>query len=232
MFPTGRRLKTFREVAALASTDRALQHLLTEAIAHEQRTLALEDELDRLSQTTSELRALDTDIDQVDHAMDKSLTHLHDQLHALAAQGGAQGEAASALLDALFSTGAEAITSLPYIEQLGAVDALLEELQGPLADAVSRAKVQAEVKNIQALSVTYRQRLASLSPEELAAEQLCNARAQGQAFLRAALDAICALPDPARADLLAPALRQQAEIDASVARCGVVLDLRGADTPR
>jgi hypothetical protein len=225
VFPTGRRLKVFREIAAQAPPDRALRALLTEAIQHEQRTLELELELDRQSLSTGELRAPSTDIDQVDHAMDKSLGHLHDALAAAVEAKDERSDAAAMLIDVLFSTGAQSITSLPYIDQLGAVDALLEELHGALAQAVVVAKVQADVKNIQLLSVAYRQRLESLSPEELAAEQLCNARGQGQAFLKEVLDALCTLDAAQRAPLLAPAQQQQVEIDACIARAGFVIDI-------
>lgn len=224
-FPTGRRLQVCRQLLGMGPSARALCDLLVEAISHDQRTQPLERELDRQLLSTGELRPPSSDIEQVDYAMDKSLGRLQEVLTARAAETGEQAQAAAVLLDVLFST-AESITSLPYIDQLGAVDALLEELNGTLAQEVVQAGVQAQIKNIHALSDAYRQRLEALSPEELAAEQLCNARAQGQRFLKRVVEAIQALPDAAeRERLLTPLRQQQVSIDLSMRSQGFVSDV-------
>ena len=166
--PTGRRLRALRGVReALGARElRGLSALLQDAAAHDARTLELEREWRALSRQGA-VEQSHPPLSAVDEELDRALDALYDALQTLLKQGARNDprlDDAYILLDVVFPAGACSITSLPYIDQMGAVDALLEELRGDLLEHVESAGVSERVDEIARLGERYRHELGQPLP--------------------------------------------------------------------
>ena len=185
--PTGRRLIIMRGMLEQLETRefKLLEDLIGDAIDHDLRTLELEREWADIP-NRAEFMSDHPPLREVDEQLDRALDVFYETLQGILRsddRNDPRHDDAYILLDVIFPAGSCSITSLPYIDQMGAVDALLEELGGSFQAHVKALKLEALVEGVAALSERYRDELANLMPEELVLEQLLNAREEGQGFL-------------------------------------------------
>ena len=170
----------------------------------------------------------------VDNQVDKTLSGLRDAATAQAA-GAAEDEPIVAQVDrflgAVFPSGVYAVTSLPHVEQLVAVESILHRLQGELAPLVTELALTRLVTRLARLTKLYRQ--AQLEPAtQLAFATVNEARVLGQTYLVQTVAMILGryyLDTPehaaARAALLGPIAGQNESIRAYLSTRRAVRDV-------
>ena len=215
-FTAGQRthiLERMRQVAVERDLDEMLP-LLDRAIAHERDAQYLEN---RWGGKTVRARYAD-ELIEVDGIVDQLLAGIRD-----IARGHALGLPAhhpvammcDGFLAELFPNGLAAVTSLPYIDQVLAVEVMLRRLDDDLADAVRRLGLEENRERLRERTAEYR-RLVNEGRRDVRFAEVREARRRGQELLRAVIAmAIGRFPDiddpaqvEARDALLQPLLLQ------------------------
>jgi hypothetical protein len=225
-FSTGRRLFALSQVQKLAK-DHAFAELSTHtatAIQHDKRTHELDLKWSEIpgaavgSKTTKKL----SKIQRIDAKVDRTLTALRDA--AVAQIDGAEPDDAIHLqvdgfLRAIFPAGVQAVTGLSFVDELNAVDAIVDKLNGSHAGAVAELGLTRIAKRLATLAVEYRAAQEAPSEEELSFGTVRAARAKGQEHLLQAVALIVGKYHSsadehvaARSALLAPILKQNEAI--------------------
>jgi hypothetical protein len=220
VFTTGRRLFALRNVRAAAHAQgftELVKHCDT-SIAHDLKTR----ELERRWAGEPARSAGNTEATQIDNLVDKTLTAIRD--HTLAQAQGAPSDdpihaEAEALLQRIFPVGLAAVTSLPYIDELAAVDDIVTLFKGELAGAVKDLGLGRLVKRLEGLASKYRDALETPPPSLLDWGKVRAARSEGQGLLLEAVAIILgkhhqrsAEGMEARMALLGPILQQNEAI--------------------
>jgi hypothetical protein len=163
-----------------------------------------------------------TDIQRIDGLVDRTLTAIRDG--AVAQAEGADpnddiSEKVERFLVALFPAGVQAVTSLPVVEELAAVDAIVTKLEGSHAAAVVELELTRLSKRLATLAIDYRAAQEAPATTELSFDTVRAARAQGHEHLLQAVALIVgryySTTDEhvaARSTLLAPILKQNEAI--------------------
>lgn len=220
-FTTGRRIFTMRQVreqAVAMNLPDIVAHIDT-ATAHERSTIDLEA---RWNMRGDFSRRHAPQATEIDSRVDQTLTGMRDTA-AVYVRGAPVGDptrmAAERFLDKVFPTGVYPITSLPFVDQLAAVERILTIIGTELNAEVALLGLVPMVALLTALTDEYRDILA-IGPSNLAFAEVRQARDFGQdqlAVLVALIISHFPRPDDitdrrARAELLAPILAQQQAI--------------------
>lgn len=219
-FTTGRRLFALRNVRAAAHTQgftELVKHCDT-AIAHDLKTR----EIERRWAGEPAAGGGNPEAQRLDALVDKTLTAIRD--HTVAQTQGAPSAdpihaEAEALLKRIFPAGLAAVTSLPYIDELAAVDDIVTLFKGELASAVKDFGLVRLAKRLSDLAGDYRDALESPPPSLLDWGKVRAARSEGQGLLLEAVAIILgkhhqrsAEGVAARMALLGPILQQNEAI--------------------
>lgn len=183
-FSTGQRLRILHRLRELAG-ERGFGEILPlidRAIEHEQRTRALENHW--AGRTGRSLYA-DQVVD-IDGIVDQLLGGIRD-----IARGHARGLPAydpvtrmcEHFLTEVFPNGLQAIVSLPYVDQVAAVEVIVGKLNGELADTVRQLGLEQKRDRLAELTVEYR-RLVDEGRRDLRFADIREARERGQQLLR------------------------------------------------
>lgn len=214
---SGRRLRVFREMRKRAR-ERSMTDLvafLDQAIVHEKRT----HELNRRWRTQGRSRTIGgPDIGAIDGLTDQSLTSLRDMVVAYirgALPGDVKAELAERVRKAIFPDGVSAITSLPYVEELAALELILDALRDELQVEVSALGLTHMVERLTTLFEMYQSALDA-GGDHLWFRDVKAARERGHVFMLEAVSQVLGRffreADPshaeARAELLEPVLEQ------------------------
>lgn len=224
MFPTGRRLFAYRQVRALAHRD-GLETLVEHcdaAIAHDVATQAVER---RWAGEPSDGN-VNPEAQRVDAYVDRTLGAIRD--HAVAQAAGAPDDdpihkVVASFLKKIFPTGVRDITSLPYVEELEAVDGIVRLFNDELAPVVQELNLGRHAARLASLAESYRAALEAPPPSLLNWGNVRSARAEGQGLLLETVAIIVGQrhgrsPEAtaARLELLGPILRQNEAIGSSL----------------
>lgn len=220
-FTTGRRIFTLRQVreqAVAYNLPDVVGHI-DMATAHDRSTLDMEVRWNMRGDfgRRHSPRAL-----QVDNLVDQAVTGLRDtaQVYVRSAPvGDATRAAAERFLAQVFPAGVYPITSLPFIDQLAAVERILTLIATELSGEVAQMGLGPMIALLSARTDEYRAVLAE-GPSSLEYSDVQAARDLGQDHLCVLVAMIISLyPRPedenderARADLLGPILAQQEAI--------------------
>lgn len=183
-FPTGRRLFAHKLVRARAEQDgyeKLVKHC-DAAITHDNETLHLERRWSGDSASSNG----NPEAQRLDILVDRTLGAIRD--HALAQAAGAPDNdpihnVAAKFITTLFPSGVHAITSLPFVEELEAVDAIVRLLQNDLAAMVVELNAQRHAARLASLAVDYRKALETPPPSLMDWGRIRAARAEGQGLL-------------------------------------------------
>lgn len=183
-FPTGRRLFAHKQIRARAEADgfdKLVKHC-DKAITHDTQTQALE------KRWTGETNSSETnpEAQRIDILVDRTLGAIRD--HAIAQAAGApENDPIHATVDSfvkiVFPGGVHAITSLPYVEELEAVHAIVHSLQNELTPVVNELNLQRHTARLAALAIDYRKALEAAPPSLIHFGNVRAARAEGQGLL-------------------------------------------------
>lgn len=239
---TGRRLFALQKVRNIAHQQgftELVKHC-DAAIAHDVSTRQLErrwvgEPVDGQSNPAAQ---------KIDVLVDRTLGAIRDHVVAQT-QGAGQDdplhEQAESLLKRIFPVSVFAVTSLPYVEELAAVDDIVRLLKGELAPAVKELGLGRLAKRLADLAGAYRDALDTPPPSLVAWGRVRAARAEGQGMLLEAVAIIVGkyhrrTPEGAgeRALLLAPILRQQEAVAQYLKARRTVADVNpetGTDEP-
>lgn len=222
-FPTGRRLfalKLVRAEAERENFDKLVKHC-DAAIAHDTQTMTIE----RRWAGETIANTGNHDAQRLDILVDLTLSGIRD--HALAQAAGAPENdpihaTVAHFLSKVFPTNVGDVTSLPYVEELEAVDAIVRLLQNELAPTVQELSLQRHTTRLANLANDYRKALEAPPPSLLDWGRVRAARAKGQGMLLEAVALILgkrhghsADATAARLQLLGPILRQNEAIGLS-----------------
>lgn len=195
-FPTGRRIFAFGQVAAVAKTQGfpELAKHCAGAIVDDRACLALEKRWGGMvaaakGKAPSTPAGGDARLDAagIDPLVDKTLTAIRD--HAVnqtagAAPGDPIHATVAAFLTAIFPSGVQQVTGLPFIEELAAVDLIVTALQSKdVAPVVKELGLGRLSKRLGDLAVLYREALEAPAPETIAFGDVRAARIKGQELL-------------------------------------------------
>jgi len=218
LFSTGRRLFAVGVVRERAAA-RGFQELVAHAdvaLAHDRKTLGLDK-----TWAANQGRRTDGTIDvhRVDALVDRTLTALRDAALAMAAvakPGDGLEKEVNAFLHEIFPSGLAAVTSRPFVEELGEVDRIVERLQGDLAPVVAELGLGRYAARLAEVAEEYR---TALQAPRLQFSTVRAARARGQELLLEVVALIVGryyqhTPDhkAARQELLGPILHQNEAI--------------------
>ena len=219
VFSTGRRLFSLKQVHQAAKERKlsALASQVAEAIKHDRATRTLERRWSKQSSVSPGAG----EAPRIDALIDRTVSGLRDAAQAHA-EGAEPGEAiikvVNDFVEDLFPAGVPAVTQLAYVDELSAVEEVLEKLKGPHAKTVKELGLERFVARLEALLP--KDRAALEGPKsELSFGAVKAARAQGQDFLLQTVAMIVgAFPKStsdhvaARTALLTPILRQNEAI--------------------
>ena len=183
-FPTGRRLFAHKQVRARAEQDgyeKLVKHC-DAAITHDNETLNLERRWSGEAASTNG----NPEAQRLDILVDRTLGAIRD--HALAQAAGAPDNdpihaSVAKFVTKVFPSGVHAITSLPFVEELEAVDAIVRLLQNDLSAMVDELNLQRHAARLTALAVDYRKALEAPPPSLIDWGRIRAARAEGQGLL-------------------------------------------------
>jgi hypothetical protein len=222
-FPTGRRLFAHKQIRARAESDgfdKLVKHC-DKAITHDTQTQSLEKRWAGESITSD----TNPEAQRLDVLVDRTLGAIRD--HALAQAAGAPDNdpihiTVDNFVKKVFPAGVHAITSLPYVEELEAVQAIVHSLQNELAPLVQELNLQRHVTRLNTLAIDYRKALEAPPPSVLTWGNVRNARAEGQGLLLETVAIIVgkyhsrsAKGTAERLHLLEPILRQNDSLGAA-----------------
>lgn len=219
VFSTGRRLFALKQVHQ-AAKERKLSALISqvaEAIKHDRATRALEL---RWSKQVSIAPGVG-EAPRLDAMLDRTVSGLRDAAQAHA-EGAEEGEAIVKVVNDfiadLFPAGVQAVTQLPYVDELSAVEEIIEKLKGPHAKTVKELGLGRFVARLEGMLPKYRAALEG-PKSEISFGSVKAARALGQDYLLQVVAMILgafpkSTPDhvAARTALLTPILRQNEAI--------------------
>jgi hypothetical protein len=223
-FPTGRRLFALKLVRAHAENenfDKLVKHC-DAAIIHDVATQTLE----RRWAGDSLASDSNPEAQRIDILVDRTLGAIRD--HAVAQAAGAPENdpihsTVADFLKKVFPANVYAITTLPYVEELEAVDGIVNLFQNELAPVVQELNLQRHTARLANLANDYRKALEAPPPSLLDWGRVRAARAEGQGLLLEAVAIIIgkrhgrsANAAAARLELLGPILRQNEAIGASL----------------
>ncbi|WP_437568490.1 hypothetical protein [Sorangium sp. So ce542] len=220
VFTTGRRLFALRQVRALAKEQRFTELVkhCDAALEHDLATRALERRWAGEPAATGANPAAQ----RIDVLVDRTLGAIRDHVVAQT-QGAAPDDPihkeVAAFLRPIFPVSVQAITSLPYVDELAAVDDIVALLKGELAPAVREFGLGRLVTRLADLAVQYRDALEAPPPSLIDWGRVRAARAEGQGLLLEAIAIILGKHHErtregtaARLALLAPILQQNEAI--------------------
>jgi len=228
-FSTGRRLFALRQVQKLAK-DMAFPELETHAamaIKHDKKTRELDHQWSAipgaaLKPTTTKTAKKPTDAQRVDALVDRTLTSIRNAAVAQAEGADPDDDIAGnveAFLNEIFPAGVQAVTTLPFVDELSVVDNIVTMLKGKLAATVTDLGLNRLANRLSKLAVEYRAAQETPAPLELDFGTVRAARAQGQDYLLQAVAQIVGKyygntneHTSARSTLLAPILKQNEAI--------------------
>ena len=221
-FSTGRRMYAMsltRPIAVELGNKKIVKHI-DAAIAQDRVTR----ELDLRWAGRTLLNRGNGKLKEIDALTDNMITALRDGA-LLQTRGMEPGDAIHDTVDAfltdLLPAGVPAITALPYVDQISAVDALVSRLRGPLAPMVKELGLARQVERLAELAVAYRAALdeSTMSADAVVFAEVRAARERGQEhLLELVVLILSAYLDPtpeqreARAALLTPILLQNEAI--------------------
>jgi hypothetical protein len=220
VFTTGRRLFALRQVRAIAKEQRFTELVkhCDAAIEYDLATRAIERRWAGEPAATGANPAAQ----RIDVLVDRTLGAIRDHVVAQT-QGAAPDDPVhkevAAFLKPIFPVSVQAITSLPYIDELAAVDDIVALLKGELAPAVKEFGLGRLVTRLADLAVQYREALEAPPPSLIDWGRVRAARAEGQGLLLEAVAIILGQHHErsregteARLALLAPILQQDEAI--------------------
>ena len=221
-FSTGRRLFAMRQVHEQA-TQRGLGDVAAHAasaVEHDRQTRALDARW--VARDVRPVAANDAAAQKVDALVDRALSALRAGAQAqadVAKAGDGIAEKVDRFLRAVFPKGVAEVASLAYVEELEAVNAIVEKLKGELQPLVAELGLTRQAARLEELGEEYRAALEAPKGEEISFGTVRAARARGQQFMLEAVAMITgrfpgesAGDVEARTALLGPILRQNEEI--------------------
>jgi hypothetical protein len=205
-FSTGRRLFALLQVQKAAKSLKlgdVTKHVAS-AIKHDQKTHALEA---TWASQSAEPAAEGPGTRGLDAQVDRALTAIRDGAQAQIDGADPKKDKAlvtraEAMLTSLFPKGLAAVTGLPYVEELAAVDAIVRKLRGQHAPLVTELGLGRLVKRLAKLAGEYRAALEKEPEKGLSYAEVRAARAAGQENLLVAVAMIVGkFPSSSAADL-------------------------------
>lgn len=156
-FTSGRRIFALRKVrdAASAQGDTELVERIDAALADDRETRAL----DNRWVGSKGKPSYGPEVPEIDNWVDQLLTSIRDAAASFtkgAFAGTQRRVQAERVLGAVFPAGVQAITSLPYVDQVAAVEVMLDQLRGPQAADVAALGLTALVDRLAELTEQYR----------------------------------------------------------------------------
>jgi hypothetical protein len=225
VFSTGRRIFALQQAHKVAKemqlTD--LEQHIASAIKADRKTHELEQKWAASQKAPTSGSADAGRTKRVDAQVDRALTALRDGA-AAQIDGAEPSEKAlvasiEAMLTDLFPKGVYSITTLPYVDELNAVDAIVKKLSDQYADLVTDIGLERHKKRLAKLAVEYREAQETTKPAGPSFDEVRAARAEGQErMLEASAMILGKYPSSkkdhvaARQSLLGPFLRQNEAI--------------------
>ena len=242
VFTTGRRIFALQQVRALAK-EQGFAELVKHcdaAIAHDVETREIE------RRWSGEPAKGDTNpaAQKIDILVDRTLGAIRDQ--AVAQTQGAPADdpihaEVAAFLKKIFPVGVNAVTSSSYVDELSAVDDILKQLKGDLAQGVKELGLGRLTKRLADLAEQYRDALEAPPSSLVEWGRVRAARAEGHGLLLEAVAIILGkhhgrTPEAtaARLSLLGPILKQNEAIGQYLRARRAVTDVNpetGSDEP-
>jgi hypothetical protein len=183
-FTTGRRLFSVRQVRSAAHAEG-----FTELVKHCDATIAHDlatREIERRWASEPQDASGNPVAKRIDALVDRTLGAIRDhavtQTQGAAADDPIHAEVAS-FVKQIFPLGVQAVTKLPYVDELAAVEDIVKLLKGKLAPAVKELGLGRLLKRLADLAVQYREALETPPPSLIAWGQVRAARAEGQGLL-------------------------------------------------
>ncbi len=184
-------------------------------------------------------------VSSIDPDVDRTLTALRDNAQAQTAGAKADDPihaVVASFLKTVFPAGVQAVTALPYVEELAVVDSIVKMLQGKeLAPVVAELGLGRLAKRLASLAVEYRAAIEAPAPAVLAFGDVRAARGKGHDMLLETVAIILgkyhgssADDVAARDELLGPIMEQNGAIGASLKARRAVVDVdpeTGAQDP-
>ncbi|MCG8423790.1 MAG: hypothetical protein MJE77_38325 [Proteobacteria bacterium] len=230
---TGRRLFAMRQLRklALARGMSALVQRIDEAMAHDRSTRRLDLEWQKARNEGT----ADPVLVELDRLLDSALVGLRDMTRALtrgARDNDPIHDQVEHLLSTIFPAGVSEVTGLPYVDELSAVETIIEMLRGELAELVEALGIGSQVARIESLTAEYRA-TQNQSKSRITYDKVKMARVKGHAFLCEVVAMVVGRfhrhdsdeHARARAELLAPILEQNEAIRTYRTRRRPVVDI-------
>ena len=215
-FTAGQRFwiyERMRPIAVALGLPFLVRHI-DRASAHEERLRDLENKWSGEGTRT----LYSPQVTEVDGLVDQTLTAIRDIV--VSQSRGLEptdpiAVSADAFLAEIFPNGVQAVTNLPYIDQVLAVEIILGKLQNALAGAVTELGLSTRVRRLTELNAEYR-RLINLDHGKVEYSEIQEGRQLGQRYLREIIAMVLGTffdsDDPVhvsnREELLAPVMAQ------------------------
>ncbi len=219
-FTTGRRIMVYDRLEPIAHTynDTTLVEHIGKARYHDRDTRALENHWSNRNSRSP----YPQELIELDNTVDNVLTAIRDIAQAQAAGYSSEVpivEQVDEFLTELYPYGVAAVTSLPFVDQVAAVEAMVDKMQNGLQSTVETLGLQAKLSQLSTLIAEYRD-LVNEGSSVVNFTDVRAARSRGQLYLREIIAIIIGhyynSEDPAhnqaRDALLAPILEQLDEL--------------------
>lgn len=230
---SGRRIMALLEMRPISEElgNTPLTARIDEALAHDRYTRYL----DSMWSHHGRNNLYNPRVPEIDSRADITITGTRDMALAQS-RGRPAGDARAALatrfLKEAFPKGAAAITALPYVDQVAAMEELMERLRGPLAPVVAELGLSAQVDYLGEITVEYRTAVREAG-QAVTFDKVREAREHGQELFTAVIAlVITTYYNPkdsahvaARDRLLAPVMAQDKAIRAYLSRRAAVRDV-------
>lgn len=179
--PTGRRRLALRQVLEIAEArgDTAIAEAVRRALEINLRAHDLEG---RWRHERHRDRMTRREAADIDKKLDRAVGALHRQLQDIRElfADEASGETAETILQRLFPEGAGAIVTMPFEEELGAVEYILGQLEEHWEDDLEDLGVASIVDRLDELAAEFADALAGSDREEVTWDQVREATQRGQ----------------------------------------------------
>ncbi len=177
---TGRRTFALQQMKPIAADleEKALVTMINRALEHENKTLKLEAAWEASGYNSDPQR-----VKKVDVKVDRTLTAIRDTASAQARAvepGEKLHKNVHELLGQIFPAGVNAISSMPYVEELMAVDTIVKQLKGPFASHVQELGLGRLADRLAELAKEYREAQLEKPAGDIDFGHLRAARAKGQ----------------------------------------------------